>query len=340
MCILRLLLDIISEEKTGVILGKIWRYVVMGIGSYGFYVISLKMMLRIKDVEISGYQGTDRIGSFVLADIPRGLKAAWDNFINFARWSNVLTTTEMMKYAFVVIVLCAVAMYLYLFIAKKRYTSFLRIVMMFALVAVTPFGATIVNVLSPDTHFHLLQRLPWALFFVFAVALCEEVSVDGGKVKSVIKKAVAYVTCLCAAILIFNFAVMANVVAFNMNERYEKTYATCLRLVDRMEQTEGYTARTKVAILGGFPDATYYPPTDITTEDLVGYFGHNGELCVNSTEKYAEFMKHYLNVTITTIPLNEEIELTETEEFRNMPNFPQHGSVGFIGDVLVIKLNG
>ena len=38
--------------------------------------------------------------------------------------------------------------------------------------------------------------------------------------------------------------------------------------------------------------------------------------------------------------LEEEIKLTTTEEFANMPKFPEEGSVQFIGDVLVIKWNG
>lgn len=340
LCILRLFLDLIEKDAVKEIFSKIWRYIVMGIGSYIFYVVTLKLMLKIKGSEISGYQGTDRIGSFSLRELPDGLKSAWENFINFARWSNVLTTTDIMKYAFVLVSVLAVILFLFLFIREKRYKSIVRMIMMLVLVAVIPFGATIVNILSPDTYFHLLMRHPWALFFVFAVAVCERLALDGRKIWRITKKVMVYSVCLCSVIMIFSFAVMANIVAFNMNERYEKTYATCIRILDRIEQTEGYTTGTKVAILGGYPDYNNYPATDITGEDLISYFGSNGELSVNSTEKYAEFFKHYMNATITTIPESEEINLTQTKEFLEMPKFPAKGSVGFIEDVLVIKLNG
>lgn len=340
LCILRLLVDIIERDALREIWAKIWRYIVMGIGSYVFYVVTLKLMLKWKGLELSGYQGTDRVGSFSLIDLPTGLKSAWENFINFARWSNVLTTTEIMKYAFIIIVVGAVSLYITLFIKRKRYKSIMRMAMVFGLVAAIPFGATIVNILSPNTLFHLLMRLPWALLFVFAVVLCEKINLQDIKKGKIIFKTVISVTAVSAIVMIFSFSVMANIVAFNMNERYEKTYATCIRLVDRIEQAEGYTTGTKVAILGGYPDSAYYPPTDITEADLIGYFGSGGELCVNSTEKYAEFMKHFLNVTITTIPHEEEIKLTETEKFMEMPKFPAEGSVDYIGDVLVLKLNG
>ncbi len=340
LCILRLLLDVIEKDNLKDIWSKIWRYVVMGIGGYGFYVVTLKLMLKWKDVELSGYQGTDRVGSFSLADLPAGMMSAWNNFINFARWSNVLTTTEVMKYTFVIIILGAVGLSFLLIIKNKIYKSIVRILLLIILVVAIPFGATIVNLLSPDTFFHLLMRLPWALFFIFVFSLCEKMECEKGKVRRCIIKATTNLLLIASVVMIFQFCLMANVVAFNMNERYEKTYATCLRIVDRIEQTEGYTTGTKVAILGGYPDGIFYPNTDITTDDLIGYFGADGELCVNSTEKYATFFKHYLNVTISTISPEEEIKLTETEAFIDMPKFPAEGSVGYIDDVLVIKLNG
>lgn len=340
LCILSLLIDLLKKDSLKEIFTKIWHYIAMGIGSYLFYVLTLNLMLKWKGMEISGYQGTDRIGSFAFGDLPEGLKAAWTNFIDFARWSNVLTTSESMKWAFVFIAVSAVVLYIILFIKNKSYKSIVKILLALCLAAAIPWGATIVNILSPQTYFHLLMRLPWALFFIFAIALCEEIFFEESKRVRIFKKVFAGIICTSAVILIFNFSIMANIVAFNMNERYEKTYATCLRLVDRMEQTEGYTTGTKVAILGGYPDAKSYPNTEITQADLVGYFGSNGALCVSDTEKYAEFFRHYLNVTITTIPLTEEIDITQSEEFMQMPKFPAAGSIQFIGDVLVIKLNG
>lgn len=340
LCVLRLLTDLLDEDQMKNIWNKIWRYVVMGVGGYIFYYVTLKLMLWIKGTEISGYQGTDKIESFSIMDLPQGIERAFESFKEFALYANVLTTTNLMKFAFVAVVMVAALMYVICFVEKKRYKSVIRIIMIIVLVAIIPVGATMVNVLSPATYFHLLMRLPWALLFIYAVVLAERIDVAGKKWKVVAKKILASAITVCATVLIWQFGVMANVVAFNMNERYEKTYAVCVRMVDRIEQTEGYTTGTKVALLGGVLDANYYPDTDITREDLVGYFGADGTMCISDTEKFAEFSKHYLNVTIETIPLAEELELAGTEEFANMPKFPAEGSVQFIDGVLVIKWNG
>ncbi len=340
LCILRLLTDLIEQDDMKVIWNKIWRYPVMGIGGYIFYCVTLKCMLWLKNAELSGYQGTDKINSFSLADLPAGIIEALKSFARFALTSNVLTSTEIMKAAFIVIVLFAVALYIICFVDGKRYKSAARVVLALFLVIAIPIGATMVNVLSPGTFFHLLMRLPWALFFVYAIVLAEKITANGKKWYVLVKKGMSAAVLVCGAVLIWQFGIMANIVAFNMNERYEKTYAVCVRMVDRIEQTEGYTTGTKVALLGGVLDAEAYPDTDITKEDLVGYFGAGGTMCISDTGKFATFSKHYLNVTIETIPLEEEIKLTTTEEFANMPKFPEEGSVQFIGDVLVIKWNG
>lgn len=340
LCILHLLTDLLEEDKLKPIWNKIGRYMVMGIGSYAFYVITLKIMLKIKGVEISGYQGTDRIGSLALSEIPAGIIAAYKSFGKFILSANVLTTTTGMKTAVVIIIILAIFTYLTCYIMKKRYRSIVRTILVLLLLVVTPVGATIVNVLSPNTFFHLLMRLAWALFFIYAVLLIEKLAYTNTLKFAKMKNGIVLVSLVCIAILIFEFSKMANIVAFNMNERYEKTYAVCVRMIDRIEQTEGYTPSTKVALLGGTLDVSYYPDTDSTQNDLVGYFGAAGTMCINDTEKFAEFSRHYLNVTVETISLAEEIKLTETEEFMNMPKFPAEGSIQFIDDVLVIKWNG
>lgn len=340
LCILRLLTDLLDEDKLKPVWDKIWRYMVMGIGSYVFYVITLKIMLKVKDVEISGYQGTDRIGTFSLAELPAGILEAYKSFGRFVLSANVLTTTIGMKVAVSTIVILAILMYVVCYVAKKRYCSMVRTILVLLLLVVTPIGATIVNVLSPNTFFHLLMRLAWVLFFIYAVLLIEKLTYSNINKFKKIKNGVALLSLLCTVVLIFEFSIMANIVAFNMNERYEKTYAICVRMVERIEQTEGYSPDTKVALLGGVLDASYYPDTDSTREDLIGYFGVAGTMCISDTEKFAEFSKHYLNVTIETISLEEEIELTKTEEFREMPKFPAQGSIRYINEVLVIKWNG
>ena len=340
LCVLTLLLYLLEERNYKRIFAKIGQYAVMGIGGYVFYVVTLNIMLSAKGIELSGYQGTDKINSFAFSQLPEGLNAARINFIDFIRYANVLTTTDMMKIAVILLAIVGVCTYGYLFLVNRVYKKIGIILLIGVLTISIPFCATVINILSPDTVHHLLLRGSWSLFFIFSVVLVERASFYSGHKEKICKKIFVAVASVCSVILIFEFSKMAHVVGFNMQERYEKNYALTLRIVERLEMTEGYSHGMKVAILGGEPDETLYPTTDITANDLVGYFGVNGDYSLNSTEKFAAFMSHFMNVTIQTVDYTEEIDLTLTPEFQEMEKFPDSECIKQIGDVWVVKLNG
>lgn len=337
VCIFALVLAVLDGYKFKELLGKIWRYLVMGIGGYVFYIITLKIMLALQNTKISGYQGTDRISTFSLSELPAGLKAAWSNFYYFVRYGGLFSATAAMKIFYLIFMALGIVALVYLFFKKKTYRNPANIILLVVLAVATPFASCLITILSPDTYFHLLMRMPWTVIMIFMVALLarfnREVSV---KFETII----SLVMSLSAIILILQFSVASNIAYFNLNERYEKTYAMCVRLVDRIEHTDGYEPGMPVAILGGFPDTDYYPSTDLTVNDLSGYFGVDGDYVCNSSGSYQTFCERYLNFTFPILSLDEEIKLSETDTFRGMGNFPNENSFEIIDNVLVIKLNG
>lgn len=334
LCMLLLLMRLLEEDAKPLLV-KAAKFVAMGVGAYIFYLVTLKIMLAVKGAEMSGYQGSDAVNGVSLSVVGKGLKSAFTSFKSFILYENVLTTFDYMKWVFLFIAFAAAAAYIYLVIKRKSYKCPIKVAGGVIIIAMLPFATSLVAIISPNITFHLIMRMPFVLYFVFAVAIMEEFKKEAPKCKLLSKAAL-----LATALLVWGFVLTANIGYFNMNERYEKTYATCVRIVDRLEQTPGYHTGDKVALLGGVLDSENYPETDITKEYLSGYFGVSGDLCINSSEKFAEFISHFLNVTITTIPLEEEIDLTQNEEFLNMHNFPAEDSIQKIGDVWVIRING
>ncbi len=338
LCIVKLLLDLLDKDDVKTTVYKGIRFLCMGVLAYGFYALTLTMMLQLKGAELSGYQGTDKVLEFQLGNLVQGFRVAFDSFYQLAVWGNVFTTTVGMKIAYVCLGLLGAGLFLFLWVERRRHKDVARILLALLLIAALPFGLNVICILSPGTHMHLLIRYGWVMLFVLVLLLADRMSLNG-KAKQWKTRAVALVA-LASVVMISQFIVVANIAAFNMEERYEKTYGLCLRLVDRLEQTEGYETGMKVAVLGGLPNGEKYPATDITGKDLSGYFGTTGEYAVNSTEKIAEFAAHYLNVTIQCISPEEEIALTQTREFQEMKNFPEKESLRKIGDVWVVRLNG
>ena len=302
------------------------------VGGYLFYVLSLKIMLALSHRTLSGYQGTDKVGAFPLGTIVSGLKAAFLDFKNFTFSGGIFTENIWMKIAYVVFAAISIGFFVYALIKEKTYKKPLKILAILVLLAMVPFSASLICIISPEVLFHILMRMSWVVFFVFGLS-CMDCNLKP-------EKGFFGIGILAAFVLVFNFVISANVVYFNLNERYEKTYALCLRITDRLEQTEGYQTGDPVAILGGFPNQENFPSTDITEKVTRGYHETSGDYCIESSEKYAEFMKHYLNVTIQSADFDTQLEIADTDEFREMEYFPYAGSIKKIHGVWVVKLNG
>lgn len=342
LCVLKLLAWLLYEKDWREVVKKAFRYILAGVLGYAFYGITLKLMLARANLTLSGYQGTDRVFGFALRELPINCYKATRNFFSFVFSMNVLTGTPAMRVALFLLALTAAAAFLYLFVANRVYKSPVRCALILLLLAATPMLATLAMVMAPDCYFHVLMRAPWALFFVFALYLTEKACGQLGTsgVRRQINLIWALVTVLFTAVMIWQFFVMQGIVAFNMNERYEKTYSLCSRIVARLEQEPEYCLGEPVAIIGGYPDPDRYPPTSITGNTVGWYFGVNGEYCATSTRDIREFCAHYLGVYFVAADDETTNALLQTEEFAKMGHFPEEDCLRNIDGVWVFKLNG
>lgn len=343
LCILKLLSYLLYEKDMKTICVKAARYVFAGVAGYLLYALTLAIMLASKNATLSGYQGSDKVLGFDLGQLPVNVYRATRNFFSFLVSMNVLTATRAMKNALGVIFVIGAIAALYVFVKNKIYKNIVRILLILLLLAITPAATTLVMVMAPDSYFHVLMRMPWALFFVFVLSLTEKVCMesvsDEKKLPRSLKYVCSIVLTLGTVVMIFQFIVMQGIVAYNMNERYEKTYSLCNRIVDRLEQTDGYKFGEPVAILGGSTDPYHYPPTSITGSYVGWYFGVNGELCVSSTADFSEFCKHFLGVYF--IPAEQSVAdaILTDNDYIEMQSFPYKDSIRLIDDVWVVKLH-
>lgn len=329
LCVIGLVKDILDNDKIKNVFIKGLKFAFMGLFSYVFYVITLKLMLSLEGMSLSGYQGSDKVMAVSLSSIPAGLKAAFTSSRLFLMYSGVLTQNIFMKIAIVIFAALSIYFVIVRLCAFKGRDLIIRIVCVLALLMVLPFGISYVAIISPDTFYHILLRMSVSMLFVFPFAIYKD-----------IKEKISVKVLACAgAVMAFSFIISANICYFNMNERYEKTYAFCVRLVDRIEQTPGYKQGDEIAILGGLPSSTNYPLTDITGDTLVGFFGVDGDYCVNSADKIAEFSKHYLGVTLNIPDFERQLELVSCDEYNDLEPFPSAKSIGRIDGVWVVRLN-
>lgn len=335
LCLLSLIIMCLKNTSIKETWSKAWRYLAMGAGGGVLYYVALKICLAVQGKELDSYQGINEMGKLSLQSLPSMIYDAYYDFAAFTLKGNVLINNgfSLVCVVLLTVVVCVTALFCYL--KSKAYKKWYQTLLLLLFIIMLPLGANIIYFMSSDVTFHLLMRMQWILFPIFAVVM-SEMLIENKLRKVSPAILVSFIGIIAAAGLSYQFMLMDNIAYFNMNERYEKTYAYCLRLIDRIEQTPGYYVGMPVAMIG-VVDESKYPPTDITGDVTSGISGTTGDILIYKGEQYGAFMKHYMHITINIIAGEQIIEIYNSPEYREMDSFPAEDSIRIVDGIMYIK---
>ncbi|MBQ7774941.1 MAG: glucosyltransferase domain-containing protein [Lachnospiraceae bacterium] len=313
---------------------KFWQslhYLYMGIfGVTGYFVI-LQIMLKLQGKEMSSYHGGNTMGTMGLAQLLETVKKMYADFFAFTFKGNILVNNAFSLVVVVVLVLLVVVTLVQLVVEKKWWKSPWLYILLVLLAVGLPFASNIILLISPEVTYHALMRYQWVLFPIVMVAFLTKY----GQLlpRNTVREWGILIT---AGVLIWNFVVTDQIAYSNLQKRYEKTYAYCVRLLDRIEQTEGYYQGIPIAMIGVVGDEPY-PITDITQPVTSNLIGMNGDGLLYTGNNYELFMKHYLGATLNILPAEAMEEMYYSEAYREMESFPGKDSIRIIEGIMYIK---
>ncbi len=320
--------------------GQVWgkirsalHYLYMGILGAGLYYGILQLLLRIQGRELNTYQGIDGMVSGAASG--SGLLAAslrmYEDFFRFSLKGNVLFQNIFSLTAWILLAVSGAGAVILWSRGRKYWKNPVLLVIMVAAVLALPIGTNIILLISPDVNYHLLMRYQWVLYAIGAVALAEKG--DAGTDKGSWTEWTAFGA---AAVLVFCYCITDNIAYSNLQKRYEKTYAYCIRLLDRIEQTEGYYPGIPIAMVGVVGEEQY-PVTDLTLPVTSGMIGMNGDSLLYRGDNYRLFIRNYLGATLNILPPSAMEEMYYSEEYTAMDSFPGENSIRIIDGIMYIK---
>ncbi len=307
------------------------RYLYMGAaGAVGYYGI-LQLLLKLQGKELASYQGINSMGEVESAGLRDILVSIYTDFGGFTLKGNVLVNN-----GFSVVALCGLALLFAVIllgqiIERKWWKSVWLYVILALLLVGLPIGTNMILLVSPDVTYHVLMRYQWVLYPILMIAFianCEKETQ-----KDVWKE---WVVLLTAGILIWNYAVTDNIAYSNLQKRYEKTYAYCARLLDRIEQTPGYYQGIPIAMIGVVGEESY-PVTDITQDVTSNLIGMNGDVLLYTGNNYEIFIRNYLGATLNVLPTEVMEEIYYSKAYLEMDPFPGENSVKLVDGVIYVK---
>ena len=305
------------------------KYFGMGVIGVSLYYIVLQVLLRIQGKVLDTYQGINGMTAIGGDSIVGTVTKMYRDFVTFILKGNVLFNNAFSLVAVVIIGVMFVLAMLYLIRERKLYRNIWFWIVGILLVIIVPLATNIILFISPDVGYHLLMRYQYVFLVICGVAFISNYG----------KRIPVTEWCLLSAgvVLCFNFAVSDNIGYSNLQKRYEKTYAYCLRLADRIEQTEGYYTGMPVVIMGMVGDENF-PSTDITTDVTGNMIGLCGDfLCYNGTN-YQDFFKHYLGITIEIVDQDTVGEIYNTSAiYQSLDSFPGANCTQVVDGVLYVR---
>jgi len=310
-----------------------WRYVAMGGLGAAIYYIMLQILLAVQKTSLSGYQGIGEGNKQSLVDT---IVQIYKDFVVHTLRGNIMTQKGILLFAAAVLFAAAAIALVKALLQAGSFQNIWTYLCIAAAIVVLPICFNAILVISPEVTYHSLMRYQWALIPMIALVVLDKHG-EGLCVKDSGKALMSWSALVLGAVIAFQYALICNIGYFNLEKKFEKTYAYCLRLLEEMEETEGYYNGMPVAMIGVVGDH-YLPSTDLTVGVTDSLIGVNGDYLFYTADNYQAFFKYYFGVNMELVPIEDMVEIIQTPEYKELSTFPKANSMKVVDGILYIKL--
>lgn len=219
-----------------------------------------------------------------------------------------------------------------IYLAKKNKISKGSIILLLVVLLLMPIGMNFIGFLS-EMYEHEVMTYSFFLFYPFVFILLEEA--NNAMNNKVVFNTSGIITLLCSLFLLLSSVTYSNEMYLEKDLIVTSTNSLMTRVIDRMEQTEGYElGKTPVVFIGSpvSSELNYYRSGFLNTAEATNVY-HS----ITYYQTYEAYFKEYLGYPINLLDIVAEYDYGDMLEVKAMPNFPAKGSVAFVGDTLVVK---
>ena len=299
------------------------------------YAIVLRILLSVLGVSASqDYNGVGRVGPVSPGEL---LRLLWEAWLAPLRFLLNPADREMIPWHHSRIPqalnLAALIIAVFLFFAGRKHDpASLRTG--FFLFAMLPIAENFVMVISQGV-INGLMIYAWSFLYLLPVALAWT---PGPHVRCF---RVARAACaLCLSLLFLRNAVTCNAISLKRDAEYTATHAALTRVLNRMEETDGYQpGMTPVVVVGMLPSSpiSMMRPGMQAVSTLQGMRYTYGASYETSGYWY---LRMILGANVRLVSHEERAQLTRrTPGISEMPAFPASGSVRMMDGRLFVRLN-
>lgn len=333
LALLLLMRDILGGTKSGTVIKSAVRDMAVVLCGLVAYAVSNKIVQTVTGISSSdGYNGIASVGDYSGISIP---KLLLDTFLYpFHFFSRPDTAHRSWVFAaHILLALVVIALLIYS-IGKKQLTvpnlGLLTLVLLFF-----PLGINAVYFISKGMA-HDLMRFSYVFSYLIVVVLFESVqkTLGGGgdlRTKRILQGTIA----TSFALISFCNIIFSNGAYLKKDMEYTATLSTMTRILDRVEQVEGYIPQETPVVFVGTLDET---PISKDRQAFGDYYPYAG-MSSHYAPTYNSTLNEYL-ISVLGYPANlqSESDWVDRPEVQAMPDFPDKDSVQMIDGTVIVKL--
>lgn len=293
------------------------------------YLSEIKIFSSLTGISImdnQDYNGLGNMSTVFSEGLLNGVLHAYMDF--FMSFKNLVSSYPGRTYLIIhmILAICIIVIVLYgLF--KLNWKSKILVIVLGLLM---PLGMNVSCALSSGTIHDIMRYAFWFVYvlaFILLLWILKESAVTNKT-----KKLLHGIVMISLLLVISGNIQTANTIYVKKDLEYQSTLSYMTRVVERMEQQDGYIpSETPVVIVGenaiGITRYGFEPYTNITGAELTSPITFYG-----TYEQYFEY------VLGTPILLSSNEDIANGIIVEDMPVFPKEGSVKMIDDTLVVKL--
>ena len=295
------------------------------------YFVILRICLKVNNVELIDYQGISSMGIVTFSQLIDRISAAYKNFFYF--YCSAVFHSFFKYIAAAAFLFSAVAALAIIF-QRRLYKSFSAIIEIIILVALIPLACDLVYVMAGEFTVHLVMVYPMLLPLIFPAVISERICFSGilksrsGFVSLALTLALLLTQLACA----YEFVLIDNRAYFYMDMTYKNVYAFMTKLTAKIELQDDFSSSTPVALIGKINMDSNVP----ATPGMTGVFTGNSVANIY-TRKH--LLYNVLASRYDYVDADTEEQIKQTDEFEEMPCYPNAGSIKTINGVIVVKFS-
>ena len=328
---------VLGGLKISELIKKYYKSVIAFVAGFILYEIVLKIFLKVKGIELSSYQGINEVGLLSPFEMLRAVAVSGVKLLSLYGIELFNIEGRPLKIDFysiicIILLLATAALTIAVIINKKLYKKPIKIILlivelflMFVFSYLLRFGA--VNV-----EYSAMMEMQVCLYYVISIIFIKALPSNSNPLKTL-----KNISLLAFCLLIISNSITSNVNYSYMYLRYERTYATAQKVIDDITEQNDFKIKSqKVAVIGAD-----FKTSDTVWISSVPYIRGSGndDTVLTSQNHFVKFWHYFLGIDVIPASDEEAERIKETDEFKNMPCYPDKGYVKEINGLTVAKIS-